>query len=118
MIRIRGKRAFTLIEIMIAVAIIAVLAGIAVPSYRKAKETAQRRSCYANLRTIGAALEWYCADHNQDYVIATDEDFEPLVKEGYLNAVPVCPTKGPGQYTAGGGSKAPRCNYHGTVNPE
>lgn len=113
----RGLRAFTLIEIMIAIAIIAILASIAVPNFRKARERSQCRSCYANLKSIAGALEWYCADINQDYSIDSDEDFQPLIDGGYLKTIPECPTKGQGHYKATGGSDQAECLYHGTIHP-
>ena len=113
----RRRGGFTLIEIMIVIAIIAVLAAIAVPNYRKFRERSQRRACYANLKTIAGALEWYCADTNQPYEIASETDLEPLRAGGYLQTIPECPQKGPGQYSCLGGSKQAVCAFHGTINP-
>ena len=110
--------AFTLIEVMIVIAIIAVLAAIAVPSYRRVRERSQRKACYANLRSIAGALEWYCADKNTDYEIQTDDDFAPLIEGGYLSCTPQCPSKGKGQYTAKGGQHQAVCAFHGTISPD
>jgi type II secretion system protein G len=61
-----GERGFTLIELMIVVAIIAILAGILVPNFVNARAQAQTSACESNLRAIATAMELYYAD-NQRY---------------------------------------------------
>ena len=53
----RKAAAFTLVEIMIVVAIIGLLAGIAIPNFIKARETARKSTCINNLRLIDAAIQ-------------------------------------------------------------
>ena len=50
---------------MIVIAIIGVLAAIAVPNFRKARERANQRACYANQKTVAGALEMYNLDNNK-----------------------------------------------------
>ena len=59
------KRAFTLIELLIVVAIIAILAAIAVPNFLEAQTRAKVSRCLADMRTIRTGLESYYVDNNK-----------------------------------------------------
>jgi prepilin-type N-terminal cleavage/methylation domain-containing protein len=55
----RGRTGFTLVEIMIVVSIIGVLAVIGIPSFARARRTAQKQVCVGNMRQIsGAKQQW------------------------------------------------------------
>jgi prepilin-type N-terminal cleavage/methylation domain-containing protein len=58
------KRGFTLVEIMIVVAIIGLLAGIAIPNFIKARETARKNACINNLRLIDGAIQQWAMEDN------------------------------------------------------
>ena len=60
-----GRRAFTLIELLIVIAIIAILAAILFPIFARAKEAAKRAGCISNLRQIGYAMEMYLSDNDE-----------------------------------------------------
>ena len=61
----RSTRAFTLVEIMIVVAIIALLAAIALPSFLRARKRSQAAAVLNELRMIDAAIDQFAIENNQ-----------------------------------------------------
>ena len=84
------RRGFTLIEIVIVIAIIGIVAGIAIPNFMRARSEAQLSGCVQNLKTIKTAREMYLIRHP-----ATAElTIENLVEGEYLKEEPKCPATG------------------------
>src|SRR5271170_5674600 len=64
-LKINRKSGFTLVEIMIVVAIIGLLAAIAIPNFVKARQTSQTNACINNLRIIDAAKQQWALELGQ-----------------------------------------------------
>jgi type II secretion system protein G len=98
---VRSERGFTLIEMMIVVAIIAILVAILVPNFMRARAQAQTAACEANLKEIATALELYQTDHEQypDVTSATDVTNTEANLGSYLRQTPIDPVAPTGFYT-------------------
>ena len=116
---IARRRGFTLIEIMIVIAVIGILAGVAVHNYNRARQKARKEACTQTLKTIESAAELWLMENRVPNNSAVD--LETLLKSGQLKSRPVCP--GGGAFTvtvqaAQEGSYAGhikvRCSVHGT----
>ena len=65
----RGEKAFTLVELLVVVSIIALLIAILLPSLKKARQGAKRVACNANVRGIAQAGLTYAADDPKEFAI-------------------------------------------------
>ncbi len=75
------KQGFTLVEIMIVVAIIGLLAAIAIPSFMKARTQSQQNACINNLRQIEAAKEqWALEKRKAQGTTATTAEVMEYIK--------------------------------------
>jgi len=97
----RRTSAFTLVEIMIVVAIIGLLAAIAIPNFVRARETSQTNACVNNLRQIDAAKDQWALETGQT-TGANAQDNRAAINE-YLRREPLCPVgNAPYDYTTVG----------------
>ena len=85
-IQTRGRRGFTLLELMVVMALIVVLASMAMASYRNSVTLAQEAVLREDLFRMRDAIDQYYADKNK-YPSALDA----LVSDGYLRALPEDP---------------------------
>lgn len=91
---IRRKEAFTLVEIMIVVAIIGLLVAIAVPNFVRARRNARDRLCQNNLRLIKHALEQYQIDESLDDGADISGVYDGTIvdaTDAYIEDEPLCP---------------------------
>ena len=112
------KAGFTLVEIMIVIAIIGLLAGIAIPNYVKARATSQATSCINNLRQIDSAANQFALEQHKrsGQFIDFPTDLTPYIRLNANNSIPSCPASG--IYSCGTVGDPPICDLSNTTDPE
>jgi prepilin-type N-terminal cleavage/methylation domain-containing protein len=107
----QSRRGFTLVEIMIVVAIIGVIIAIAVPGFMRAREVSRATGCQENLIKIEGAVDNYALDYDMTDGAVIPGGWDNLVsKKLYLKKFPKC--RGGGTYvSAFTVGLAPSCTY-------
>lgn len=118
----RKAEGFTLVELMVVILIIGILVAIAIPVFNSAKAAAERKSCWANERSVEGAYQVWQAD-NPDTAKPTADwaTLTAALVPGYVKSEPDCQTTGSVysvEATAGGNAVTIRCSIaaHG-VHP-
>ena len=78
-----GRRAFTLLELLVVIGIIALLVGILLPSLNAAREDAKTVKCLSNLRQLGLAASMYCNANGGSYPPAFWKTVKPGASTDY-----------------------------------
>ena len=111
------KAGFTLVEIMIVVAIIGLLAAIAIPNFVKARATSQANACINNLRQIDAAANEWALENKATtgQTITLTTDLTPYIKLNSASSIPGCPASG--TYSDASVGAIPTCSLGSSVTP-
>ena len=115
--KLKKRKGFTLIELMIVISIIGVLAAIAIPNFRTARQKSNQRACYANQKTILGALEMFNLDTGEQMTIVSGSNLDKLVAQKYLQSLPKdpgCASKAEKNYNSDADGQI-WCSYHGTI---
>ena len=107
------RSGFTLVEIMIVVAIIGMLAAIAIPNFVKARKASQGSACINNMRQIQGAKATWALENKKlgtDQVVTGDLFGAAL----YIKSAPKCPANETGNYVLGNVDDKVTCPNVGT----
>ena len=117
--RTYGFGGFTLVEIMVVIAIISLLAAIVIPNLLRAGARSQATTCINNLRQLDTAVQQFSIEGGKHVgdVITYPDDLTPYIKLNRLGQIPSCPTKGIYTLNTVGNQPSAFCSVGSTVTP-
>jgi len=106
----KALRAFTLVEIMVVIAILGLLLALAIPNFLKTRTHARKQVCIENLSQIESAKQiWGVENSKKEGDTVTESDL--VGATSYIKSRPVCPAGGTYNYTSIGQNAS--CNIEG-----
>ena len=99
-----NKKAFTLVELLVVIAVIAILAALLLPALNQAKVQAKSASCLSNLKQSGLAMNLYIHDNNLFPALASPptynypqgkkwyDDIKPYTSSSWVGGINICPS--------------------------
>lgn len=114
-----GLGGFTLVEIMIVIAILGLLVAIAIPNYVRARANSQANACINNLRQIDSALQQFAIENHKKVgdTVNYPTDLTPYVKLNASGSIPPCPAGGNYTVAAIGAEPSVECSLGNLVTP-
>jgi prepilin-type N-terminal cleavage/methylation domain-containing protein len=113
------RKGFTLVEIMIVVAVIGLLAAIAIPNFVNSRARSQATTCISNMRQIDYAIQQFAMEKGlaNGATLNFPNDLTPYIKLNHASSIPGCPASG--IYTAQlvGNTPSVLCSLGSTVTP-
>lgn len=114
-----SRGGFTLVEIMIVIAIIGLLCAIAIPNYVRARACSQANACINNLRQLDGAIQQFAIENGKKVgdPVSYPADLTPYIKMNSGNSIPACPAGGTYSVAPVGTEPTVVCSLGSTVSP-